>query len=60
MYTLIPFLDLDPHNIEPLRLFIDRNNVGKITDAFPAEERFEKDLRFVKYSDPMVSNSIDN
>jgi len=40
MYTLIPFLDLDPHNIEPLGLSLNRNNVGKIAYTFQAEEWF--------------------
>ena len=60
MYTLIPFLDLDPHNIEPLRLFINRNNVGKIADAFPAEERFEMHLRCVKYRGSVVVDGVDD
>jgi hypothetical protein len=60
MYTLIPFLDLDSHNIEPLRLFINRNNVGKIADTFPTKERFEMYLGCVEYRDPVVGNSIDN
>jgi hypothetical protein len=39
MYSLIPFLDLDPNDVEPLRLFIDRNDIRQITGTFPAEER---------------------
>ncbi len=60
MYTLIPFFDLDSHNIEPLRLFINRNNIGEIADTFPTDERFEMYLGCVKYRDPVVCNSIDN
>jgi len=60
MYTLIPFLDLDAYHIEPLRLLIDRNYVSKIADAFPAEERFEMQLRCVKYRDAVVVDGVDD
>jgi hypothetical protein len=60
MYTLIPFLDLDSYNIEPLRLLIDRNYVSKIADAFPAKVWFQMHLRCLEYGVAVVGNSIDN
>jgi hypothetical protein len=60
MHTLIPFLDLDPYNIEPLRLLINSNNIGEVADAFPTEKRFEMYLRCMKYRDAVVGNCINN
>ncbi len=34
-------LDFDSHNIEPLRLLINRNNVSKIAYTFPTEVPME-------------------
>ncbi len=36
------------------------DNVGNIANAFPAEERFQMDLRCMEYRDPVVGYSIDN
>ncbi len=49
MDTFIPFLDLDPHDIEPLRSLIDRDYVRKITDALTTQEWFEVHLRCMEY-----------
>lgn len=44
MDTFIPFLDLDPNDVESLRLLIDRDYVRKVTDALTTQEWFEVHL----------------
>ncbi len=41
MDAFIPFLDLDPHDVESLRSLIDRDYVSKVTDALTTQECFE-------------------
>lgn len=56
MDTFIPFLDLDPDDVEPLRPLIDRDYVRKIADAFATEEWFEVHLGCMEYRIAMLSN----
>ncbi len=60
MDTFIPFLDLDPHDIEPLRPLIDRDYVRKITDALTAQEWFEVHLGCMEYRIAMLSDCVDD
>ena len=60
MHTFIPFLDLDPNDIEPLKSLIDRDYVRKITDALTTQEWFEVHLGCIEYGIAMLGNCFDD
>ena len=58
--AFIPFLDLDPYDIESLRPLIDRDYVRQITDALTTQEWFEMHFGSMEYRNAMLSNCVNN